>query len=99
MMAGALYEFVPCPYQSLLREDNGLGISLIPEDSQVALAYQQLLSDALQVEGGQEKGPPPSAYPDSSLEGKLKRLTQTHNDGFITGDESASKKKALLDVF
>ena len=42
MIAGALYEFVPGPYQSLPREDNGLGTFLIPEAPQLALTYQQL---------------------------------------------------------
>ena len=49
--------------------------------------------------GGHEKGSPPSAYPDSSLEGKLQRLKQIRNDGLITDDEFAAKKKALLDGF
>ena len=99
MIAGALYEFVPGPYQSLPREDNGLGTFLIPEAPQLALTYQQLLLEAPRVEGGQEKGSPPSAYQDSSLEGKLKRLKQIRDDGLITDDEFAAKKKALLDGF
>ncbi len=95
MIAGALYE----PYQRLPHEDNGLGTFLIPEAPQLALAYQQLLSNAPRIDGGQEKGSPPSAYPDSSLEGKLKRLKQIHNDGLITDDEYAAKKKVPLDGF
>ncbi|MEI8016300.1 MAG: SHOCT domain-containing protein [Nitrospira sp.] len=99
MIAGALYEFVPGPYQSLHREDNRRGTFLIPEAPQLALTYQQLLLDASRVDGGQEKGSPSSAYLDSSLEGKLKRLKQIHDDGLITDDEYAAKKKSLLDGF
>ena len=99
MIAGALYEFVPGPYQSLPREDNGLGTFLTPEAPQLALTYQQLFLGAPPVDGGHEKGSPPSAYPDSSLEGKLQRLKQIRDDGLITDDEFAAKKKALLDGF
>jgi len=99
MIAGALYEFVPGPYQSLPREDNGLGTFLIPEAPQLALTYHQLSLDAPPVDGGHEKGAPPSTYPDSSLEGKLQRLKQIRDDGLITDDEFAAKKKALLDGF
>jgi hypothetical protein len=99
MIAGALYEFVPGPYQSLTQEDNGLGTFLIPEAPQLTLTYQQLSLGAPPVDGGQEKGSLPSAYPDSSLEGKLQRLKQIHEDGLITDDEYAAKKKALLDGF
>ena len=99
MIAGALYEFVPGPYQSLPREDNGLGTFLIPEAPQLALTYQQLFLGAPPVDGGHEKGSPPSAYPDSSLEGKLQRLKQIRDDGLITDDEFAAKKKTLLDGF
>lgn len=99
MIAGALYEFVPGPYQSLPREGNGLVTFLIPEAPQLALTYQQLLLDASRVDGGQEKGSSPSAFPDTSLEGKLKRLKQIHDDGLITDAEFATKKKALLDGF
>ena len=99
MIAGALYEFVPGPYQSLPREDNGLGTFLLPEAPQLALTYQQLFSGAPPVDGGHDKGSPPSAYPDSSLEGKLQRLKQIRDDGLITDDEFAAKKKALLDGF
>jgi hypothetical protein len=38
-------------------------------------------------------------YPDSSLERKLQRLKQIRDDGLITDDEYAAKKKALLDGF
>lgn len=99
MIAGALYEFVPGPYQSLHREDNGLGTFLIPEAPELVLAYQQLSLGAPPVEGGQEKGSSPTTYPDSSLEGKLQRLKQIHDGGLITDDEFATKKKALLDGF
>ena len=99
MIAGALYEFVPGPYQSLPREDNGLGTFLIPEAPQLAITYQQLSLGAPPVDGGHEKGSPPFAYPDSSLEGKLQRLKQIRDDGLITDDEYAAKKKALLDGF
>ncbi|MBI3806921.1 MAG: SHOCT domain-containing protein [Nitrospirae bacterium] len=51
------------------------------------------------VEGGQEKGSSPTTYPDSSLEGKLQRLKQIRDEGLITDDEFAAKKKALLDGF
>ena len=99
MIAGALYEFVPGPHQSLTREDNGIGTFLIPEAPQLALTYQQLSLGVPPVDGGQEKGAPASTYPDSSLEGKLQRLKQIHDDGLITDDEYAAKKKALLDGF
>ncbi len=99
MIAGALYEFVPGPYQSLPREDNGLGTFLIPEAPQLALTYQQLSLSAPPVDGGHEKGSLPFANPDSSLEGKLQRLKQIRDDGLITDDEYAAKKKALLDGF
>ena len=99
MIAGALYEFVPGPYQSLPREDNGLGTFLIPEAPQLAITYQQLSLGAPPVDGGHEKGSLPFAYPDSSLEGKLQRLKQIRDDGLITDDEYAAKKKALLDGF
>ena len=99
MIAGALYEFVPGPYQNLHREDNGLGTFLLPEAPQLALAYQQLLSNAPRIDGDREKGSPPSVYPDSSLERKLQRLKQIRDDGLITEDEYAAKKKALLDEF
>jgi len=42
MIAGAFYEFMPGPYQSLPRKDNGNGIPLIPEAPRLALAYQQI---------------------------------------------------------
>jgi len=99
MIAGPLYEFVPGPYQSLHREDNGLGTFLLPEAPQLALAYQQLSLGVSPVDGDHEKGSPPSVYPDSSLERKLQRLKQIRDDGLITEDEYASKKKALLDGF
>ena len=99
MIAGALYEFVPGPYQSLTREDNGIGTFLIPEAPQLALNYQQLSLGAPPVDGGHDKGAPFSTYPASSLEGKLQRLKQIHDDGLITDDEFAAKKKALLDGF
>ncbi|MBI5315056.1 MAG: SHOCT domain-containing protein [Nitrospirae bacterium] len=98
MIAGALYEFVPGPHQSLTGE-GGIGTFLIPEAPQLALTYQQLLSDASRIDGGQEKGSSSSAHPDSSLEGKLKRLKQIHDEGLITDDEFAAKKKMLLDGF
>jgi hypothetical protein len=99
MIAGTLYEFVPGPHQRLLEEDNGLGTFLIPEAPQLALAYQELSLGAPPAEGGQEKGSFPTAYPDSSLEGKLQRLKQIRDGGLITDDEYAAKKKALLDGF
>jgi hypothetical protein len=99
MIAGALYEFVPGPHQSLPREDNGLGTFLTLEAPQLALTYQQFFLGAPPVDGGHDKGSPPSAYPDSSLEGKLQRLKQIRDDGLITDDEFAAKKKALLDRF
>ena len=99
MIAGALYEFVPGPYQSLHREDNGLGTFLLPEAPQLTLAYQQLSLGVSPVDGGHEQGSPPSVYPNSSLEGKLQRLKQIRDDGLITDDEYAAKKKALLDGF
>jgi hypothetical protein len=99
MIAVALYEFVPGPHQSLPREDNGLGTFLSPEAPQLALTYQQLSLDAPPIDGGHDKGSPPSAYPDSSLEGKLQRLKQIRDEGLITDDEFAAKKKALLDGF
>jgi hypothetical protein len=86
-------------HQSLPREDNGLGTFLIPEAPQLALTYQPLFLDAPPVDGGHENGSPPSDYPDSSLEGKLQRLKQIRDDGLITDDEYAAKKKALLDGF
>ena len=99
MIAGALYEFVPGPHQSLTREDNGIRTFLIPEAPQLALTYQQLSLGVPPVDGGHDKGSPPSAYQDSSLEGKLQRLKQMRDDGLITDDEFAAKKKALLDGF
>ncbi len=99
MLAGALYEFVPGPYQSLHREGNGLGAFLIPEAPQLALAYQQFSLGIPTVEIGHEKGAPPSDYPDSSLEGKLQRLKQIRDDGLITDGEFSAKKKALLDGY
>ena len=99
MIVGALYEFVPGPYQSLTREDNGIGTLLIPDAPQLVLNYQQLSLGAPLVDGGHDKGASPSAYPDSSLEGKLQRLKQIRDDGLITDDEFAAKKKALLDGF
>jgi hypothetical protein len=99
MIAGALYEFVPGPHQTLHREDSGLGTFLIPEAPELALTYQQLSLGAPPVEGGQEKGSFPTTYPDSSLEGKLQRLKQIHDGGLITDEEFSTKKKALLDGF
>jgi Short C-terminal domain len=99
MIAGALYEFVPGPYQSLPQKDDGLETFLIPEAPQIALAYQPLSLGASPVDGGHEQGSSPSAHPDSSLKGKLKRLKQIRDDGLITEDEYAAKKKALLDGF
>lgn len=99
MIAGPLYEFAPGPHQSAIREDSGIGTFLIPEAPQLALTYQQLSSDALPIDGGREKEVPPSAAPDASLEGKLKRLKQIHDEGLITDDEFAAKKKTLLDGF
>ena len=99
MIAGALYEFVPGPYQSLHREDHGLWTYLLPEASQLALAYQQLSLGVSPVDGDHEKGSTPSVYPESSIEGKLQRLKQIREDGLITADEYAAKKKALLDGF
>jgi hypothetical protein len=99
MIAGALYEFVPGPHQSLTREDDGIGTFLIPQAPQLALTYEQLSSDTLPVDGGRGKEVPPSAYQDSSLEGKLKRLKQIHDEGLITDGEFAAKKKMLLDGF
>ena len=97
MIAGALDGFVPGPFQSLHREDNGLETFLIPEAPQLVLAHQQLSLGAPPVDGGQVKGAPSSTYPDTSLEGKLKRLKQIRDDGLSTDDEYAAKKRALLD--
>jgi hypothetical protein len=99
MIAGALYEFVPGPHQSLTREDDWIGTFLIPEAPQLALTYQQLFLGAHPVEGEHITGSPPSVYPDSSLEGKLRRLKQIREDGLITDDEYAAKKKTLLEGF
>jgi hypothetical protein len=99
MVAGALYEFVPGPHQSLIREDNGMRTFLLPEAPQLALNYQQLSLDAPSVNGSHDAGSAPSAYPDSSLEWKLQRLKQIHDEGLITDDEYAAKKKTLLDGF
>jgi hypothetical protein len=99
MIAGALYEFVPGPHQSLHREGNGLGTFLIPEAPQLAITYQPLSLGTQSVDGGHEKGSPPAVYPDSSLEGKLQRLKQIRDDGLITDGEYAAKKKTLLDGF
>ena len=99
MIAGALYEFVPGPHQSLTREDDWIGTFLIPEARQLTLTYHQLSLGAHPEEGGHMPGSPPFAYPDSSLEGKLQRLKQIRDDGLITEDEFAAKKKALLDGF
>jgi hypothetical protein len=99
IIAGALYEFVPGPHQRLLQEGNGLGTFLIPEAPQLALAYQELSLAAPPVDSGQDKRLPSSVYPDFSLEGKLQRLKQIRDDGLITDDEYATKKKALLDGF
>jgi hypothetical protein len=99
MVAGALYEFVPGPHQSLIREDNGIKTFLLPEAPQLALNYQQLSSDAPSVDGSYDTGSAPSAYPDSSLEWKLQRLKQIHDSGLITDDEFVAKKKTLLDRF
>jgi hypothetical protein len=100
MIAGALYEFVPGPHQSLPPEDNGLGRFLLPEAPQLALAYQQLfLSVVPVVDGDRTNGSLPSVYPDSSLERKLQRLKQIHDDGLITDDEYVAKKKTLLHGF
>jgi hypothetical protein len=99
MIAGALYEFVPGPHQSLPQEDNGVGAFLIPEAPQLTLAYEPLSLSAPPIEGGRETGLPPAIYPNSSLEGKLQRLKQIHDGGLITDDEYVTKKKALLDGF
>jgi hypothetical protein len=99
MIAGPLYEFVPGPYQSLDREDNGLETFLLPQAPQLALAYQQIYLSVYMVDGDHEKGSLPSVYPDSSLERKLQRLKQIRDDGLITEDEYVAKKKALLDGF
>jgi hypothetical protein len=84
--------------KNLIRKDDGIGTFLIPEAPQLALTYEQLSSDTLPVDGGREMEVFPSAYPDSSLEGKLKRLKQIHDEGLITDDEFAAKK-TLLDGF
>jgi hypothetical protein len=99
MIAGPLYEFVPGPHQSLIREDNGIETFLLPEAPQLTLNYQQLSLDAPPVGGVREQDVPPSTYPESSLEEKLKRLKQIHDEGLITDDEFAAKRKALLDGF
>ncbi|RPH75502.1 MAG: SHOCT domain-containing protein, partial [Nitrospiraceae bacterium] len=99
MIAGALYEFVPGPHQRLLGEDNGFGTFLIPEAPQLALDYQELSLGAPPVDSGHDKGLPLSVYQDFSLEGKLQRLKQIRDNGLITDDEYATKKKALLDDF
>ena len=54
---------------------------------------------ALPVDGGHDKGSPPSTSQDSSLEGKLQRLKQIRDAGLITDDEFAAKKKGLLEGF
>lgn len=97
MVAGALYEFVPGPHQSLIREDSGIKTFLLPEAPQLALNYQQLSLDPPSVDGSYDTGSAPSAYPDSSLESKLQRLKQLHDSGLITDDEFVAKKKTLLD--
>ena len=99
IIAGSLYEFVPGPHRSLTREGDGIGTFLIPEAPQLALSYQQLFPGALPVDGDREWEMPPSAYPGSSLEWKLKRLRQIHDSGLITDDEFVAKKKTLLDRF
>jgi hypothetical protein len=99
MIAGALYEFVPGPHQSLTREDDGIETFLLPEAPQLTLNYRQLSLDGPPIDGGREKDMPPSTHQGSSLEGKLKRLKQIHDEGLITDDEYAAKKKALLDEF
>lgn len=99
MIAGSIYEFVPGPHQSLTLEADGIGNFLTPEAPQLALTYQPLSLDVLPAAGGRDRGSSPSAYQDSSLEGKLKRLKQIHDDGLITDDEFIAKKKTLLDGF
>jgi Short C-terminal domain len=98
MISGPLYEFVPGPHQSLDREDNELWTFLVPEAPQLALAYQPLASgDPSLLDAGLVEGSHPSLRQDSSLEGKLQRLKQIREDGLITDDEYAAKKKAILD--
>jgi len=99
MIAGPLYEFVPGPHQSLIREDNGIKTFLLPEAPQLALNYQELSLETPPVDSSYDRGSPPSAYRDASLESKLQRLKQIHDDGLITDGEFAAKKKALLDGF
>jgi hypothetical protein len=97
MIAGAVNEFVPGPFQSLRREDNGRRTFLIPEAPQLVLAHLQLSLGVFPVDADHEKGSPPSVYPDSSLERNLQRLKQSRDDGLITHDEYAVKKRALLE--
>jgi len=100
MIAAPLYEFVPGPHQSVTREGNELWTFLVPEAPQIALAYEPLASgEASLSDGGLVEGSHPPTRPDSSLEGKLQRLKQIRDDGLITDDEYAAKKKALLDAF
>jgi len=99
MIAGPLYEFVPGPHQSLTQENDWIGTFLIPEAPQLALNYQELSLETPPVGSSYDRGSPPSAYRDSSLESKLQRLKQIHDDGLITDGEFAAKKKALLDGF
>jgi hypothetical protein len=91
MIAAPLYDFVPGPHQSVIKEGSTLGTFLIPETLQLALAYQQL------ADGSPDKGSQLSVQPDMSLEEKLKRLRRMHDDGLITAEEYAAKKKLLLD--
>ncbi len=99
MIAGSLYEFVPGPHQRLTPEDNGIGTFLAPEAPQLAVTYQTPSLEAPPVEAGRDRGSPPFAYPDASLEGKLRRLKQIHDEGLITDDEFLAKKKTLLDGY
>jgi hypothetical protein len=96
VIAAPLYDFVPGPYQAVSSSHNSLVGLLNPEPLQLALTYQPIATGPSSVDDHQPTGLQRSTSPEMSLEDKLRRLKQLHNEGLITDDEYAAKKHSLL---
>lgn len=96
VIAAPLYDFVPGPYQAVSSSHDSLLGFLNPEPLQLALTYQPITAGPPAVDDHHPAGMQRPTSPEMSLEDKLRRLKQLHNEGLITDDEYAAKKRSLL---
>ncbi len=95
--AGLTYELVPGEHQTGVQsKSEGAGPFGAPPPSQVAIQYRTIVQPDI-PSGPSSVVPPPHPGGDHSLEERLERLKRLWEQGLITEEEYAVKKKGLLD--